>query len=133
MAVIFYPAADEPRFGSMQERIESLMEAAQSYKAAIMDATSRAQQANAPVKHAFAPKDIQVSFNWEEIALLLRLIRESTEANKEERLRKADLLNKLAEVYEVLRAAKMPKLEAVRLALITEANHLSGGSASHVG
>ena len=42
------------------------------------------------------------------------------------KLAKADHLKKLAEVYEVLRAARMPKLEAVRLALMNESMQLRG-------
>ncbi len=38
------------------------------------------------------------------------------------------LLTKHADVYEVLRGAKMSKLEAVRLALISEAAQLKGGT-----
>jgi hypothetical protein len=52
------------------------------------------------------------------------------EHNQASRLTKAGYLAKLAEVYEVLRGAKMPKLEAVRLALINEANQLKSASAA---
>ena len=71
------------------------------------------------------PRELEISFNWEEIADVLAHVRNMPEAAKGDKLKKSDLLNKLAEVYEVLRAAKMSKLEAVRLALMSEAKQLS--------
>ncbi len=53
--------------------------------------------------------------------MVLREVREMPEADRSARIAKADLLTKLAEIYEVLRAAKMPRLEAVRIALMSEA------------
>ena len=78
------------------------------------------------------PREMTHAFNWQEVARMLREIREMPEANQSSRVSKADHLTKLAEIYEILRAAKMPKLEAVRLALMNEANHLRGSSSSQV-
>lgn len=141
MPVTFYPHEDDLENSSIQEKIEALMEAAERYKAIILDAGGKAAGAAAPApvpaapgaappaaKKRATPKDITAAFNWEEIAKLLRQIRELPEVNQASKLSKADQLVKLAEIYEVLRAAKMPKLEAVRLALMNEANQLRGST-----
>ncbi len=130
MSLIFYPHIDET-MGTLSERIDVLMDFAQKYKAVVLD---NAAKPPAPVLDAkrIAPKDQTIAYNWDEIASVLREAREQPEATKPDRLRKADYLAKLAEVYEVLRAARMSKLEAVRLALMTEANQLRGGSSSQV-
>lgn len=124
MPLTFYPHADDVHRGTLQDRIETLMEAAERYKAVILDATA-ADKAVDPKKRS-VPRDQLVAFNWEEIAAVFKEIREMPEANKADKNKKADLLTKLSEVYEVLRAAKMSKLEAVRLALISEAQQLRG-------
>lgn len=123
MAVTFYPPIDDTNLGTLVERIEHLMESAQGYKAAVLDQGTMGDGFAKPI---MIPRDQKVAYNWEEMAMVLRLVREHPEASKTDRANKADLLSKLAEVYEMLRAARMPKLEAVRLALITEANHLRG-------
>lgn len=133
MALTFYPHSDDiGQKTSLAERIEILMEAAERYKAVILDAHHAAVPAptegtSEPAKR-LVPRDQKAAYNWEEIARVLREIRELPEIDKIDKNRKGDLLNKLAEIYEVLRAAKMSKLEAVRLALISEANQLRGGS-----
>ena len=146
MPVTFYPHEDDLDNSSVQDKIEALMEAAERYKSVILDASAAkaaaasaaaapaAAPASAPAataavpKKRSTPKDITAAFNWEEIAKLLRQIRELPEVNQASKLSKADNLVKLAEIYEVLRAAKMPKLEAVRLALMNEANQLRGST-----
>src|SRR6187399_843892 len=120
MPLIFYPHPDDTHKGTVEERVEVLMDAAERYRAVIIDAASKP---DALVKKIGLPKDQTAAFHWDEVARVLREIRELPEGNKDDRARKAALLGKLAEIYEVLRAAKMPKLEAVRLALISEANH----------
>lgn len=128
MPLTFYPYADDIR-GSLRERIEILMEAAERYKAVVLE-TAAPTKEDAQEPHSqkrTIPRDQTAAFNWEEIARVFREIRELPESTKEDKLAKASLLTKLAEVYEVLRAAKMSKLEAVRLALINEANQLRGG------
>ena len=94
-----------------------------------MDASSKAPP---DLTRPTVPKDQTVAYNWEEIANVLSSIRKLPEGSKIEKIQKANLLIKLAEVYEVLRAAKMSKLEAVRLALISEANQLNAGNAQGV-
>ena len=130
MPLIFYPHIDET-MGSLTERIDVLMDFAQRYKAVVLDNAAKPPVAGLETKR-LAPKDQAISYNWDEIASVLREAREQPEATKPEKLRKAEYLSKLAEVYEVLRAARMSKLEAVRLALMTEANQLRGGSTSQV-
>jgi hypothetical protein len=139
MPVTFYPHEDDLKTSSIQEKIEVLMEAAERYKAIVLEqkavaapaapaAPAASPEGGAPARKRVAPRDIVASFNWEEIARLLREIRELPEANHANKLSKSDQLVKLAEIYEVLRAAKMPKLEAVRLALMNEANQLRGST-----
>ena len=137
MPVTFYPHEDDLDSSTLMEKIEVLMEAADRYKAIVLESSKVAAPAApaavpgaapAPVaaKKRISPRDINAAYNWEEIAKLLRQIRELPEANQAGKIAKADHLVKLAEIYEVLRAAKMPKLEAVRLALMNEANQLRG-------
>jgi hypothetical protein len=127
MSIVFYPQVIEgATLGTLDDKVELIMEAAQRYKAVMMEAGAKND------KVIVAPKDITVSFNWDLIAMVLREVRELPEAERTARMAKADLLTKLAEIYEVLRAAKMPRLEAVRIALMSEAGHLRGGSSTQV-
>lgn len=130
MALTFYPHSDDLQKGSLGEKIDILMEAAERYKAIILETISTPEVSNEYKR--MMPRDQKAAYNWEEIARTLHEIRELSEANKIDKVKKGNLLAKLAEVYEVLRAAKMSKLEAVRLALISEANQLRGGGASQV-
>lgn len=127
MALILYPYTEDVSTGSYLERIEQLMEAAERYKAAVLEMTSKLP-AGAQEVRVFAPKDIPIAYNWDVIAVLLREIRALPEAARDEKDKKSKYLVRLAEVYEVLRGAKMPKLEAVRVALTSEANQLVGGT-----
>ncbi|MDX1902219.1 MAG: hypothetical protein SFW66_09510 [Gammaproteobacteria bacterium] len=125
MSVIFYPHEDELETGSLDQRLEILLESAERYKAIVLDVSGKyAGGAVARDKKRVAPKDLAHAYNWEGIAQVLREIRELPESAPSLRVAKAMKLQKLAEVYEVLRGAKMSKLEAVRLALINEANQL---------
>jgi hypothetical protein len=124
MALTFYPHTDDVQKGSLEERIEILMEAAERYKAIILDIGAKAEAG----EKRTVPREITVAYNWEEIARILREIRDLPEISRGDKLKKSALLSKLAEVYEVLRGAKMSKLEAVRLALIGESNQLGGGA-----
>lgn len=126
MPLTFYPFSDDTQRGSLADRIELLMEAAERYKAVVLETTTNSKTEEDAKKRS-VPRDQESAFNWEEIARVFREIRDLPEISKEDKEKKADLLTKLAEVYEVLRAAKMSKLEAVRLALINEANQLRGG------
>jgi hypothetical protein len=126
MPITFYPHLEDSQRGSLEDRIEILMEAAERYKAVVLDDRSKQSPAEPPdPNYRMAPHDIVAAFNWDEIANVLRTIRELPEATRIDKERKAVLLVKLAEVYESLRAAKMSKLEAVRLALISEAKQLN--------
>lgn len=124
MALTFYPHSDDVAKGTLEERIDSLLKAAEHYKM-VVDSSVTAQSAT-EVKR-LVPRELKHAYNWDEIARVLRNIRELSESNRNDKLRKAHLLARLAEIYEVLRAAKMPKLEAVRLALMGEAMQLRGG------
>jgi len=121
MALTFYPHTDDLK-GTLAEKIEILMEAAQRFKSIILDESSKVDALDANKRSV--PRELVAAYNWEEIARVLRAIRELPESNKVEKNKKGELLAKLAEVYEVLRGAKMSKLEAVRLALVGEANQL---------
>jgi hypothetical protein len=129
MALTFYPYTEDAQKGSLTDRIEILMEAAERYKTVILDESAKPAMAD-PTKR-LVPRDMVAAYNWEEITRLLREIRELPEANKLDKTKKGNLLAKLAEVYEILRSARMSKLEAVRLALVSESNQLRG-SASQV-
>jgi hypothetical protein len=131
MPITFYPYEEDLAVGTIKDKLEILLGAAERYKAAILDATLKTSEPMAPSnpKARIAPKEILHAFQWQEIALVLRQIRELPENNQPNRISKIEYLKKLAEVYEVLRAAKMPKLEAVRLALVNEVSHLSSTSA----
>ena len=129
MPLNFYPYEDDLKKGTnmtLDEKIEILLEAAERYKAYILD-PANAAQTKAGV-HFPMPADLKVAYNWDGISAVLREVRDMQEGNPNDKRVKGERLLKLAEVYEVLRAAKMPKLESVRLALVNEANQLRGGS-----
>jgi hypothetical protein len=129
MTVIFYPHEDELISSSLDQKLDVLLESASRYKAVVLDAMSKSADLSIDKKAAITPRDLTHVYNWEEIAKLLREIRELPETNSATKLAKAVRLKKLAEIYEVLRGAKMAKLEAVRIALINESNQLGlGGS-----
>lgn len=121
MSVTFYPQPEDAERGTLTDRVELLLDAASRYKAFVLDAKPHQDAANRA-----APCDQPAAFNWQEIAHVLRQIRELPEGAKIDKQEKANMLVKLAEVYEVLRGARMSKLEAVRLALISEAEQLRG-------
>lgn len=127
MPMIFYPHQDELESSTLDQKLEVLMESAERYKAVILDASKNAEVVTIPSeKKRMTPRELAHAFNWEEIAALLRLIREMPESSPANKVLKGNRLAKLADIYEVLRGAKMSKLEAVRLALMNEANQLRG-------
>ena len=127
MALTFYPYTEDAQRGTVGERIDILMEAAERYKAVVLDvSTHETQDQSQAQKRIVIPRELTAAYNWEEIAHVLREVREMPEGSKNDKIIKSRILVKLAEVYEVLRAAKMAKLEAVRLALISESNQLNG-------
>ena len=123
MAILFYPHEDELEANTLDQRLEILLESAERYKAAILDLSSKATGLE---KKRGTPHDVLHAYNWEEIAKLLREIRNLPESMPNQKTTKADKITKLAEIYEVLRGAKMAKLEAVRIALMNEARQLRG-------
>src|SRR5438093_25150 len=120
MAIIFYPQEDDLIGSNTDQKLEVLLESAQRFKAIILDAANKPQVASQERKQ-ITPRDLTHVYNWEELAKLLREIRELPEGNPPAKVAKSLKLKKLAEVYEVLRGAKMAKLEAVRIALVNEA------------
>lgn len=127
MPLTFYPHTDDAQKGTLEEKVEILMEAAERYRAVILE-VSTTEKTESETKKRSVPREQTAAYNWEEISRVLREIRELPEVNKSDKLKKANLLTKLSEVYEALRAAKMAKLEAVRLALISEATQLRGSA-----
>ncbi len=129
MTVIFYPQEDDLAASTIEQKLEALIEAAQRYKAVVLD--TKPAEIPTGEKKRITPRDLKYAYNWEEIAKLLHEIRDLPEGTPTAKLSKAANLKKLAEIYEVLRGAKMPKLEAVRIALMNESNQLvAGGSQS---
>jgi hypothetical protein len=129
--MIFYPHQEDLMTSSSVDKLEVLLEAAQRYKAAILDSLAKNVDGGlAESKVRATPREIDHAFNWDEMAKLMRELRDLPEGTQTARITKSDRLMKLAEIYEVLRAAKMPKLEAVRLALVNEASQLKGSSAA---
>jgi len=118
MAIQFYPSEDDLK-GSLEERIEILMGAAEEYKATVLDTTLKENHENAK-----KPSDLAHAYNWAEIAAVLRETRDMPEGSRSDKDKKGALLIKISDIYEVLRGAKMAKLEAVRLALLNEARQL---------
>jgi hypothetical protein len=123
MPLTFYPHDEDVAAGSVQDRLEMLMEGAERYKATVLDVSLNVVDAETK-KRRMTPKDIKYAFNWQEIAKILREIRDLPESNASSKAAKADRLTRLADIYEVLRSAKLPKLEAVRMALMSEATQL---------
>lgn len=133
MTMLFYPHEDDLDSSTLLEKTEVLLEAAGRYHAIVIDAAEKKVAEGAVTqKKQIIPRDLTAVFNWEEIAKLLREMKDLPESTQIHKLSKADHLMKLAEIYEVLRAAKMPKLEAVRLALVNEANQLKASAAQGV-
>jgi hypothetical protein len=126
MSTLFYPNDDDVEGSEPKARLEILMEAAERYKAAVLDPGSAVNLVDAidGSKRRMTPREMKVAFNWQEIAKVMRQVREMPETTVPTKTSKAEHLSKLASVYEVLRAARMPKLEAVRMALMNEATQL---------
>ncbi len=129
MPILFYPQEDELLTSTIDQKLEVLLESAQRYKAWVLDNSQKLEAPPTSDKKRASPRDITHAYNWEEVAKVLRQIRELSEGNPAGKLEKANKLKKLAEIYEVLRAAKMPKLEAVRIALMNESKQLGGSVA----
>ena len=128
MPINFFPYEEDLKKDvntPMDEKIEILLEAAERFKATVTDPSNVLVTEN---KQGTVPSDLKVAYNWDGLSQVLSEVRQMTEANPSEKRIKSDRLLKLAEVYEVLRAAKMQKLEAVRLALVNEANQLRGAT-----
>jgi hypothetical protein len=123
--MLFYPHQEDLVSSNVADRLDVLLEAAQRYKAAVLDSAAKGVDGGlGEVKVRATPREIDHAYNWDEVARLLRELRDLPEGTPAAKLTKSGYLMKLAEIYEVLRAAKMPKLEAVRLALMNEASQL---------
>src|SRR5689334_11095284 len=107
--LIFYPKHGELSSSNTKDKLDALLTAAEQYKAIILDPQKK--DINDPSKRQ-VPREMGYSYNWDELAKMLREIRDFPENSSQNRLSKAENLLKLAEVYEVLRGAKMAKLEA---------------------
>lgn len=127
MPILFYPQEDELTTSTIDQKLEVLLESAQRYKAIVLDNSQKQESVSSTDKKRASPRDLTYAYNWEEVAKVLREIRELPESSPSSRLDKSSKLKKLAEIYEVLRAAKMPKLEAVRIALMNESKQLGAG------
>lgn len=131
MSTVFYPHPEDLQTGSVMDRLDVLLESAQRYKTAVLDSAAKnAEGGFGETKIRSTPREIDHAYNWDEIAKLLRELRDMPESSPIAKTEKSLRLKKLAEIYEVLRAARMPKLEAVRLALMNEVAHLNGSSAA---
>jgi len=126
MALVFYPKSGDLDNLSMKDKLETLLSAAEQFKAHVLDTLKKGES----TEPKNTPRDLLYAFNWDDLAKMLREIRDYPENNINNRTLKAENLLKLAEVYEVLRGAKMAKLEAVRLALVNEANQLRSNPAA---
>ena len=124
MSIMFYPHEEDLGSSAIPAKLELLMSGAEQYKAIILESAAKSAETHLDSAKRMVPRELSHAYNWQELAKLLRELRELPEQNPASRLTKAGHLAKLAEIYEVLRGAKMPKLEAVRLALINEANQL---------
>lgn len=124
MALIFYPQEDEIESGSLDQKLEILLGSAERYRVIVLDVPGGALPAAGEPRKKQVPRDMRHAWHWDGLASVLREIRELPESTPSGRLAKAMKLEKLAEVYEILRGAKMPRLEAVRLALVNESAQL---------
>jgi hypothetical protein len=132
MALIFYPHQEDINHNiSISEKLDILLDSAQRYKSIMMDSSTKTTEASlGEIKNCPTPREMEHVFNWDEIAKILNELRNLPENTPTAKIKKGDYLAKLAEVYEVLRGAKMPKLKAVCLALMSEASQLKGGNAA---
>lgn len=116
MTLKFYPAHDEIR-GSLEDKVILLMQAAKNFK----------KVANENEIKPIVPRELNAAYNWQGAARVIAEIRDLPENVLTEKQYKCKLLLELADVYLILSEAKMAKLEAVRLALIGEANIITRG------
>lgn len=128
MSMVFYPHQDELTTSNLEQKLEVLMESAERYKAIVLDVKATEASPTPDSKKRTTPRELAHAYNWEELAKAMHEARTLPETTPASKLTKVARLTKLAEIYEVLRGAKMPKLEAVRLALVNEANQLRGTS-----
>jgi hypothetical protein len=127
MTLVFYPSPDDVEAGTLNEKLDVLMDAAQRYKGAVLDP---GQEDISQEKKQMSPRDIKIAYNWQEIAKILREVRDLPEGNSAAKKNKIACLMKLTEIYETLRASKMPKLESIRLSLANEVAQLQDGGES---
>ncbi len=125
MVLVFYPQDDELESAKLDEQLEIMQASAERFKAAVLDtAVKYGGTASTSGRTGSVPREMSMAFNWEYLAMAMREVRELPEGAPSDRLVKAARLEKLAGIYEILRGARMPKLEAVRLALMNELTQL---------
>lgn len=121
MSLIFYPTSNKVNQGSLEERLDCLKAGASEFKEITINTTPELLQ---KTHHVRTPREQKVAYNWDAISKVLREIRALTENVEAEKEKKATLLLTLADIYAILRDARMSKLEAVRVALKSEAMQL---------
>lgn len=109
MTLKFYPCKAELQ-GTLADRVKILIQAANNFKKIVYTS----------IVKPTVPREINASYNWQELARVLTEIRNLPENDMDEKQFKSKLLLELANLYSVLSEAKMSKLEAVRLALLGE-------------
>ncbi len=88
MALTFYPSIDDAlNRGTIVERMELLLDGAERYKAVVLE-DNRAAATVTETSRSVVPRDLVAAYNWEEIARILREIREMPEGNKIDKLKK---------------------------------------------
>lgn len=121
MSLVFHPTSNKLNQGTLEERLDCLKKGASEFKEITNNTMPELLQKN---HHARVPREQICAFNWDAIAKLLREIRALSENLTSEKEKKAKLLLMLAEIYAILRDARMNKLEAVHVALKSEAMQL---------
>ena len=71
MPLNFYPHTEDLESGSLQEKLALLMDAAERYKAIVLETTVKPSEENN--KRRQSPRDLTVSYNWNEISRVLQL------------------------------------------------------------
>ncbi len=116
MAISFMPKSDACK-GDLTQRLALIMDAALQYKTLMGQAEESLKK---------TPGDIKISFNWVLMGKLFKEIQELPENSAESKFVKVKQIKRLIDVYEVLRQAKMAKLESVKTLLLSEIRQLEG-------
>lgn len=129
MALVFYPHEDDLATSTLPEKLEALMESAQRYKAAMLDMKTKKMATGAiDLGKRSIPKDLEISFNWGELAIVFNKTCHLTEVTAVNKAAKVEALTKLKEIYEALHSAGLLKLEIVISKIKTDIIQLSGNT-----